>query len=932
MRWLFLNVRQWSFRRPKLTLIFVLGLIVVFILAIFSKPTSTINSSFNNKADNELEINKDLNITFAGLGNLTSSNTSTSLIPTGASVADKSLNASLSNSTFSFNNSLNLNLELLECKDIHKYELTTQNNSLLCGFINGHCADSQSGVIDYLSVYYCENYSNKSVSLLFMGIVLITLFTTIGLAAADFLCPNLSSLANICGLSENVAGLTLLAFGNGSPDIFSTYIAMKNNSGSLAIGELLGAASFVTTMVVGMMSIVNPFKVSEQEFIRDVSFFLFVVTIVLFIVGDGELSPLDSTVMLVTYITYVSTVTWMNRKENAEPDDNDDESVDHLSIDSRIHIDISPRQSSDNLSLRPYNLSNMPSFSTSNINDNLISPGPGASLSPASSVYSKRSTGNRHRSQLKSEMEAFREFSSQLKLHRASISGPRRERRSSLYPIDLKLSVYDAVKLLSIYNKTKSERKKRQAQERSMHGNSLLSPSTPALLRLTDFRARANSVIHLSEMERVIDHNSSRSANNFKRAASLDGSIAMDTEAIMNNFQNNSQENTRNITKISEVEPAAHTMDTFLSVPTFSSSSATSRTSDDTSTDSPLKLPKINTNLDSEPVSPAASIELIMEDAETSPMDNNIFGRRDTLADVQTQLENDFSKRFANIFSTIFPTLIDFKLQPWYSKLISLFQAPIIFILTITIPVYDPSEEENADSKKDKAVDLAKSGWLQLVHCFMCPIFISTIFWDNTYFIPIISLAAVIGMTLFAICFYLMIYKNKSNDPLLSNLLGFLCSLCWVYQIANEVVGLLKSAGIILNLSEAVLGITVFAFGNSLGDLISDITFAKLGFPIMALGACFGGPMLNILVGIGLSGLLTLLQQPNAIGNFNGSIKIEVERSLRISAGTLVFTMIFYLIYVPWNKWMLDKRAGSILVGIWVVSTTFNLLLEFLLD
>jgi sodium/potassium/calcium exchanger 6 len=43
--------------------------------------------------------------------------------------------------------------------------------------------------------------------------------------------------------------VTFLAFSNGSPDVFSTFAALKNDSGSLAIGELIGAASFIVSVV-----------------------------------------------------------------------------------------------------------------------------------------------------------------------------------------------------------------------------------------------------------------------------------------------------------------------------------------------------------------------------------------------------------------------------------------------------------------------------------------------------------------------------------------------------------------------------------------------------------------------------------------------------------------------------------------------------------
>ena len=35
--------------------------------------------------------------------------------------------------------------------------------------------------------------------------------------------------------------------------------------------------------------------------------------------------------------------------------------------------------------------------------------------------------------------------------------------------------------------------------------------------------------------------------------------------------------------------------------------------------------------------------------------------------------------------------------------------------------------------------------------------------------------------------------------------------------------------------------------GNSLADLVANITIARMGYPVMALSACFGGPMFSML-------------------------------------------------------------------------------------
>ena len=61
-------------------------------------------------------------------------------------------------------------------------------------------------------------------------------------------------------------------------------------------------------------------------------------------------------------------------------------------------------------------------------------------------------------------------------------------------------------------------------------------------------------------------------------------------------------------------------------------------------------------------------------------------------------------------------------------------------------------------------------------------------------------------------------------------------------------------------LSDAILGLTVLAWGNSIGDMIADTSMAKRGAPRVGYSACFGGPLFNLLIGIGLPFTIQILQ------------------------------------------------------------------------
>ena len=57
-----------------------------------------------------------------------------------------------------------------------------------------------------------------------------------------------------------------------------------------------------------------------------------------------------------------------------------------------------------------------------------------------------------------------------------------------------------------------------------------------------------------------------------------------------------------------------------------------------------------------------------------------------------------------------------------------------------------------------------------------------------------------------------------------------------------------------------MLGLTLLAWGNSAGDLMTGLGLARRGLGNVAMTACFAGPSFNLLIGLG-TGILLLLQR-----------------------------------------------------------------------
>lgn len=115
----------------------------------------------------------------------------------------------------------------------------------------------------------------------------------------------------------------------------------------------------------------------------------------------------------------------------------------------------------------------------------------------------------------------------------------------------------------------------------------------------------------------------------------------------------------------------------------------------------------------------------------------------------------------------------------------------------------------------------------------------------EAYLIPVLA-ALGLGVLMSASVFCLSTETKPPKFYEAFAFVGFLVAMTWIFVVANEVVGILQAVGLILGVSDAILGLTVFAMGNSLGDLVSNITIAKMGFPQMAFSACFGGPLLSM--------------------------------------------------------------------------------------
>lgn len=163
-----------------------------------------------------------------------------------------------------------------------------------------------------------------------------------------------------------------------------------------------------------------------------------------------------------------------------------------------------------------------------------------------------------------------------------------------------------------------------------------------------------------------------------------------------------------------------------------------------------------------------------------------------------------------------------------------------------------------------------------------------------------------------------LVFTKSSAPPkrfLLPWLAGcFLMSITWTYIIVQELVSLLVAFGNILGISPSILGLTVLAWGNSLGDLISNLAMALKGGADgaqVAISGCYAGPLFNTLVGLGFSLVLASFKA------YPAGYAVPKDPDVYETVGFLMGGLLWALVILPKRNMQLDKSLGIGLLAIY---------------
>uniref|UniRef100_A0A6B2KZB2 Sodium/calcium exchanger membrane region domain-containing protein n=1 Tax=Arcella intermedia TaxID=1963864 RepID=A0A6B2KZB2_9EUKA len=175
-----------------------------------------------------------------------------------------------------------------------------------CAYFNTCFEDSK---IPYLKIHFCLLKDATWASYIILPIFLIFYFYLLAQVADRFFIPILGEIATRLNMPSSVAAVTLLAFGNGAPDIFSTYAAVQSGHYQQAFGQVVGASSFISLAIIGIISsagLLSSVTVYRRPFMKDVGSLCVGLCVVFFVVYDYKIEVWESWFWLSFYGIFVS--------------------------------------------------------------------------------------------------------------------------------------------------------------------------------------------------------------------------------------------------------------------------------------------------------------------------------------------------------------------------------------------------------------------------------------------------------------------------------------------------------------------------------------------------------------------------------------------------------------------------------------------------
>ncbi len=114
---------------------------------------------------------------------------------------------------------------------------------------------------------------------------------------ADFLVDGASAIARRFNVSDLVIGLTVVAFGTSTPELFVNVVASAKGNTEIAIGNVLGSNISNILLILGVSAVIYPLSVSKGTVWKEIPFSLLAVIVLGLMANDQVIDGTGSSLL-----------------------------------------------------------------------------------------------------------------------------------------------------------------------------------------------------------------------------------------------------------------------------------------------------------------------------------------------------------------------------------------------------------------------------------------------------------------------------------------------------------------------------------------------------------------------------------------------------------------------------------------------------------
>ncbi len=142
-----------------------------------------------------------------------------------------------------------------------------------------------------------------------MSVVRCIVSIVAGLAAivlgGDWVVDGASVIAESFGMSQNLIGLTVVAFGTSLPELVTSVTAARKNQADMALGNVIGSNIFNILMILGLAAAISPMSFNSENVADTVLLVAFSIEVFFFSKRDRDIRRSEGALMLAEYFAYV---------------------------------------------------------------------------------------------------------------------------------------------------------------------------------------------------------------------------------------------------------------------------------------------------------------------------------------------------------------------------------------------------------------------------------------------------------------------------------------------------------------------------------------------------------------------------------------------------------------------------------------------------